>query len=91
MDCPRGHRRRRADGLDGLSQLAHDLQDAQVSQLLGMISAGRVAIGNVHGSHHLGRVLHEVVTFSIVGQRLLESCTLCSESETSVENCALSF
>ena len=58
MDCPRGHRRRRADGLDGLSQLAHDLQDAQVSQLLGMISAGRVAIGNVHGSHHVGRVLH---------------------------------
>ena len=71
-----GHRRRRADGLDGLSQLAHDQQGAQVSQLLGMISAGHAAIGNVRGSHDLGRVLDEVITFSILGQRLLESCTL---------------
>ena len=70
------HHRCRADGLDGLSQLAHDLQGAQVSQLLGMISAGHVAISHVSGSHQLGRVLHEVITFSIVGQRLLESCTL---------------
>ena len=76
MDCPRGHRRRRADGLDGLIQLAHDQQVAQVSQLLGMISAGHVAIGHVRGSHCLSRVLHEVVTFSIVGQRPLKSCTL---------------
>ena len=91
MDCPRGHHRRRADGLDGLSQLAHDLQAAQVSQLLGMISAGHVAIGHVRGSHQLGHVLHEVITIIMLGQRLLESCTLCSESETSVENCALSF
>ena len=86
-----GHRRRRADGLDGLSQLAHDLQDAQVSQLLGMISAGHVAIGHVRGSHYLRRVLHEMITIIMLGQRLLESRTLCSESETSVENCALSF
>ena len=56
-----------------------------------MISAGLAAIGHVRGSHHLSRVLHEVITFIILGQRLLESCTLCSESETSVENCALSF
>ena len=80
MDCPRGHRRRRADGRDGLSQLAHDLQGAQVSQLLGMISAGHVAIGHVRGSHQLGRVLHEVITFTILGERrLLESCMLCDE------------
>ena len=92
MDCPRGHRRRRADGLDGLSQLAHDLlQAAQVSQLLGMISAGHVPIGHVRGSHHIRRVLHEVITIIMLGQRLLESCTLCSESETSVENWLLSF
>ena len=91
MDCPRGHCRRRAHGLDGLSQLAHDLQGAQVSQLLGMISAGHVAIGHVRGSHYLLRVLHEVITIIMLGQRLLESCTLCSESETSVEICALSF
>ena len=69
-------RRRCADGLDGLSQLAHDQQGAPVSQLLGMISAGHVAIGNVHGSNHLRRVLHEVITIIMLGQRLLESCTL---------------
>ena len=91
MDCPRGHRRRRADGLDGLSQLAHDLQGAQVSQLLGMISAGHAAIGHVRGSHYLSRVLHEVVTIIILGQRPLESCTLYCDSDASVENCMLSF
>ena len=71
-----GHRRRRADGLDGLSQLAHDQQVAQVSQLLGMISDGHTAIGNVRGSHDLGRVLDEVITLSNLGQRPLESCML---------------
>ena len=70
---PRDHHRRRADGL---SQLAHDQQGAHASQLLGMISGGHVAIGHVRGSHHLRRVLHEVITFSMFGQRLLESCTL---------------
>ena len=62
-----------------------------MSQLLGMITAGNVAIGNLRGSHDHLRVLHEMITFSTNGQRLHESCTLCSESETSVENCALSF
>ena len=33
---------------------------------------------------------HEVIIMSIDGERLLESCTLCSEFETSVENCMLS-
>ena len=56
-----------------------------------MISTDTAAIGKVRGSHHLGRVLHEVITFTILGERLLESCTLCSESETSVEKCDLSF
>ena len=56
-----------------------------------MISADLAAIGNVRGSHYLGRVLHEVIIFSILGDRLLESCTLCCESEASVENCVLSF
>ena len=41
-----------------------------------MINADLVAIGHVSGNHHLGRVLHEVITMSILGQRLLESCTL---------------
>ena len=56
-----------------------------------MINADLKAISNVRGSHQLGRVLHEVITISMLGQRLLESCTLCSESETTVENSALSF
>ena len=56
-----------------------------------MITADPVAIGHVSGSHHLSRVLHEVIIFSILGDRLLESCTLCCESEASVENCVLSF
>ena len=58
------------------AKLAHDLQDEQVSKLLGVISAGHVAIGHVRGSHYLRRVLHEVITFSILGEHLLESCTL---------------
>ena len=47
-----------------------------MSLLLGMISASREVIGHVRGSHQLGRVLHEVITFTILGERLLESCTL---------------
>ena len=41
-----------------------------------MISADLAAIGNVRASHYLGRVLHEVITFSILGNRLHESCTV---------------
>ena len=63
-------------GWTDVSQLAHDLQGAQVSQLLGMISAGHAAIGNVRGSHDLGRVLDEVITLSNLGQRPLDSCML---------------
>ena len=64
---------------------------ASCDKRLCMIDVGHVAIGHVRGSHYLLRVLHEVITFSILGQRSLESCTLCSESETSVENCEVSF
>ena len=56
-----------------------------------MISAGHEAVGYVRGSHHLRRVLHELITIIMLGQRLDESCKLCSESETSVDNCDLSF
>ena len=64
---------------------------ASCDKRLCMINAILAAISNVHGSHYLCRVLHEVITICIVGQRLLESCTLCSESEMSVENYMLSF
>ena len=40
------------------------------------IDADLVAISHVSGSHHLGLVLHEVVTFTVLEHRLLESCML---------------
>ena len=65
MDCPRGHRRRRADGLDGLSQLAHDLQAVIMRQVdrheIGIDHAGQLGArlrladhaqaGSVHPVH----------------------------------------
>ena len=48
---------RRMDGLDGLSSLRMIFK----------------VIGNVSGSHQLVRVLHEVITVSILGCRLGES------------------
>ena len=41
-----------------------------------MISTDLVAIGNVSSSHHISRVRHEVITFTVLGRRLLESFTL---------------
>ena len=43
-------------------------------------------IGHVSGINQLGRVLHELITFSFrltsgVGRRLLESSAVCCESE----------
>ena len=60
------------------------------AKLTGMIDAAHVPVSHVSGSHQLDYILHEVITMSIDGERLLESCTLCSEFETSVENCMLS-
>ena len=40
------------------------------------IDADLVAISHVSGSHQLVRVLHEVITFTVLGHRLHESCTL---------------
>ena len=72
-------------------QLAHDLQAAPCVKLACMINIDLVAICNVSGSHQLGRVLHEMITFSVLGERLQESLALCCESEAGVENCVLSF
>ena len=41
-----------------------------------MINIDPVAISNVSGSQQLGRVLYEVTTFIILGQRLRESSAL---------------
>ena len=57
-------------------QLAHDLQAAPCAKLACMIKIDPVAISNVSGSHQLGRVLYEVTTFIILGQRLRESSAL---------------
>ena len=47
-----------------------------MSQLACVISTDTVAITSVIGSHQFDRVLREVITFSILGRRVHESCTL---------------
>ena len=74
------------DGLDGLITVRIISKVRPCANLTGMIEADLAPISHVSGSHQLDYILHEVITVSIVGERLLESCTLCSESETSVEN-----
>ena len=49
---------------------------ASCDKRLCMIDTDHVAIGNVSGSHQLGRILHEVITLSNLGQRPLDSCML---------------
>ena len=56
-----------------------------------MINADIVVIGNVSGSHQLGRVLHEETTFSILAHRLLETCAVHCKCKACVEYCVLSF
>ena len=38
-----------------------------------MIDADLAAISHVSGSHQLGRVLHEVITFTVLGHRVCSS------------------
>ena len=78
------------DGHDGLCSLRILCKLRPCAKLTGMIDAGRMPVRHVSVSHQIDYILHEVIIFIILGQRLLESCTLCSESETSVENCVLS-
>jgi hypothetical protein len=56
-----------------------------------VISTDLVATDNVRGSNQLGRVVHEVITFTVLGRRLLELSAVCRKSEVSVERCVLSF
>ena len=78
------------DGHDGMCSLRILYKLRPCAKLTGMIDADHVLVRHVSGSHQLGCFLHEVIIMSIDGERLLESCTLCSEFETSVENCILS-
>ena len=64
------------DMMDFLSSLRKICKAHLCVNWTGMINADVVAIGNVSGSHQLGRVLHEVITLSNLGQRPLDSCML---------------
>ena len=64
------------DGHDGLSCLRKICKAQLFVNWTGMINADLVAIGNVSGSHQLGRVLHEVDAFCILGHCLHESSAL---------------
>ena len=64
------------NGLARLSSLRKTCKAASFDKRLCMIDADLTAISHVSGSHQLGRVLHEVITFTVLGHRSLESCTL---------------
>ena len=71
-----GHAAAVHDAHDGLSSLRKTCKAASCDKRLCMIDADLVAIGHVSGSHQLGRVLYEVSTFIVLGQRLRESSAL---------------
>ena len=60
-------RRRGKMDCDDLSSLRKICKARPCAKLVGVINADTVAIGHVNGSHQLGRVLHEVITISILG------------------------
>ena len=64
---------------------------ASFDKRLCMINADLVAISNVSGSHQLGRVLHEVITFTVLGHRLLESSAVHCERKIFINNRVLSL
>ena len=64
------------DGHDGLSCLRKICKAHLFVNWVGVINADLVVILNVSGSHQLGRILHEMITFSILGHRLHESSAL---------------
>ena len=61
------------------------------AKLACMINADLEAIDHVSGSFLLGRFLHEVIVFTMLGRRLPEVSAVCCESDVCVENCVLSF
>ena len=64
------------DGHDGLCSLRILCKLRPCAKLTGMIDADRVPDCHVSGGHQVGYFLHEVITISIDGERLLETCTL---------------
>ena len=55
------------------------------------MSTELMATDNVRDSIQLGPVVHEVITFTVLGRRVLKLSAVCRESEMSVENCEVSF
>ena len=49
---------------------------ASCDKRLCMINAGHVAVGKVSIIHQLGRIRHDVITFTVLGCRPLETSTL---------------
>ena len=84
-------RRRRARWHDGLSSLRKICKSASYDKRLWIINADHVVVGHVSGSHQLGRVLHEMFTFTVLEHRLLESSAVCCELEMFIKNRVLSF
>ena len=72
---------RRMDGLERLSSWRMICKAAPCDKRLCMIDADLVAISHVSGSHQLGRVLHEVITFTMLvtqcrcGGAMCSACT----------------
>ena len=64
------------DGLDGLDCSCRICKAHPIFKLACMVDADTVAIGHVSGIHQIDPVLHEMITFSILGHRLCESSTL---------------
>ena len=62
--------------MDGLIYGRSETRALPFKKSICMIDTDHVAIDNVSGSHQLGRVLHEVITLSNLGQRPLDSCML---------------
>ena len=55
--------------LDGLIMLRMIWKARPCQKLTGMIDADHVTISHVNGSHQLGRILHEVIIFTIISAR----------------------
>ena len=54
------------DGLDGLSCLRKICKAHLFVNWACMINADLVAIGHVSGSHQIGRILHDVIIFTML-------------------------
>lgn len=64
--------------LDGLIMLRMIWKTHPCKKLTGMIDTDHVPISHVSGGHQLGRILHEVIIFSIISARCRRGGAVCS-------------